>query len=211
MSSVYNLDRKSASKILDVSVRTLDRYIKAKKLSTRNVDGRVWLRRDEVEAYSRGGSVGGSQSDDNVSMSNVDKTVASEEVDNTVVISPDIHEEINGKDRSQSTNFDDVYKKILLDVKEELRERQERLELANYRVGQLEAQIRNSIPMLEYHLEKERTERKEKALKEEIEQAKKAINHVIIKESYQRKIKWLYLSIILAILALQPLWLILKS
>ena len=44
----YNVDRKAASKLLKVSVRTVDRYIKKKVLAAQNVGGRVWLNKDEV-------------------------------------------------------------------------------------------------------------------------------------------------------------------
>ena len=53
------------------------------------------------------------------------------------------------KENTESALFKALYE----GVKEELSEKQERLEIANYRVGQLETQVRNSIPMLEYHRE----------------------------------------------------------
>ena len=44
----HNLDRKAASKLLKVSLRTVDRYIKQKKLASRVVSGRIWLDKNET-------------------------------------------------------------------------------------------------------------------------------------------------------------------
>ena len=44
----YSIDRKTAAKLLKISIRTLDRYIQADKLSTRKDDGRIWLSKSEI-------------------------------------------------------------------------------------------------------------------------------------------------------------------
>ncbi len=49
----YNLTRKEASIFLGVCIRTLDRYIKSKKLSMRMVNGRILLNEIELEAFKR--------------------------------------------------------------------------------------------------------------------------------------------------------------
>jgi hypothetical protein len=49
----YNLSRQDAAKILKISVRTLDRYIKSSKISFEEVDGRVFLNIDEVRKFSK--------------------------------------------------------------------------------------------------------------------------------------------------------------
>jgi hypothetical protein len=43
-----------------------------------------------------------------------------------------------------------VYKKLFEEQQEELKTKQERLEGANYRVGQLEAMLKEAIPLLEH-------------------------------------------------------------
>ena len=45
---MYNIDRKTASKLLKVSMRTVDRYIVAKKVSIEKRDGRIWLDKKEI-------------------------------------------------------------------------------------------------------------------------------------------------------------------
>lgn len=43
-----DIDRKTASKILGVSVRTIDRYIRRGKLSVREEEGRIWLDKNDL-------------------------------------------------------------------------------------------------------------------------------------------------------------------
>ena len=44
-----DIDRKMASKLLNVSVRTIDRYIRSGKLPAREVNGRIWLSKGSIE------------------------------------------------------------------------------------------------------------------------------------------------------------------
>lgn len=48
MSTVYNVGRETAAKMLGISTRTIDRYVKAGKLSYKKVANKVLLSRDEV-------------------------------------------------------------------------------------------------------------------------------------------------------------------
>ncbi len=199
----YKIDRKKASGLLNVSLRTVDRYAKSKKLSTVVVDGRVLFNEKEIVAF-----LGGRQMVDKVDMStghlSIDNVV--EEVDN-------VDKEGQGFVHSVSTSHkktegeSGVYKKLFLELKEELHEKQERLEIANYRVGQLENQIKNSIPMLEYHRENYENKKKEETFKTEIEERKNLIEKLISQIKYEKFSKRIFIIIILIILALQPLWL----
>jgi len=82
-------------------------------------------------------------------------------------------------------NDDDfVYKKLYEEQKEEVRSFQRRLEGANYRVGQLESQIKESVPLLDHQ--------------------KLLTGHK--KEVFNKKILYILLIVLLLI---QPIWLIL--
>ncbi|MDX9970427.1 MAG: hypothetical protein RBS56_00775 [Candidatus Gracilibacteria bacterium] len=48
----YTISRQDAAKILKLSVRTLDRYLKGKKISSKEVEGRVYLNMDEIRNFS---------------------------------------------------------------------------------------------------------------------------------------------------------------
>ncbi len=204
--STYSLDRKAASRLLKVSIRTLDRYIKSQKLSSRAENGHIWLSREEVRKFKSGHVSTGIV--DNVDMStrgvSIDKTV------DTSIDSVDRVEVIEAKDKENLPREEkEIYKKLYFDVKEELNIKQERLEIANYRVGQLEAQLRSSMPMLEFHRDKYQSEKEKEDLKEKVAIKEKEIKEVFTKVKIEKFNKRILLIILLFTLALQPLWLIL--
>ena len=209
--NLYKIDRKAASRLLGVSVRTLDRYLKGKKLSTQVIGGRIWLNRGEIEEFKVNKNV------DRADMSTSDMSIdiggvkGMDDVDNPV----DTVEVIGQKISTVSTKtrpkkqVSSVYKKLHNELKEEIQEKQERLEIANYRVGQLETQVKNSIPMLEYHRETFEKDEKEKELKRDYSDAVKTVKKLSTELKYEKFNRRFFLILILIILALQPLWLIL--
>ncbi len=204
----HNLDRKTASKLLKVSIRTIDRYIKSKKLSTSVVDGRVWLSKRELEdVNSRKISRMSTQVVD-MSTPRMSTDTEVDETDKVEVLEHESVDSVSTKSRKRKTSSG-AYKKFYEDLKEELHEKQERLEIANYRVGQLEAQVKNSVPMLEYHQEKFETEQQELKLQEQITEQNGLIKKVINQVKYEKFNKRIFLGVLLIILALQPLWLLL--
>lgn len=218
----YNLDRKAASKLLKVSIRTLDRYIKNKKLSTEVVGGHIWLKKEEVASFkSRQVST---PSIDNSTLStsymsidnrvdNVDNEV--DKVDNIEIIDQENLEEnyltqsIKKRKRPVGESENQIYKKLYEEIKQEVLEKQERLEMANYRVGQLEAQVRNSIPLLQYNMKKFEIEKVEVELKTKLEEKENDINNISKKLKIEKFNKTIFVITLLTILALQPLWLLL--
>ncbi|MFH1533517.1 MAG: hypothetical protein ABID64_01140 [Nitrospirota bacterium] len=204
----YSLDRKTAGRLIKVSIRTIDRYIKSKKLSTSVVDGRVWLSKRELEEMR-------DRKIDRMSTRVVDMSTPRmstdtmvDEVDRVELVEHESVDSVSTKNRKRKTSSA-VYKKLFTDLKEELHEKQERLEIANYRVGQLEAQVKNSIPMLEYRQEIFETEQKEFKLQEQISEQNGLIKKVINQAKHEKFNKRIFLGVLLIILALQPLWLLL--
>lgn len=206
----YNMSRESASRLLKVSIRTLDRYIRSKKVSTRIVDGRIWLSKEELEAFrmGKGGIIrvdSGYVSTDAVSM---DEGV--DNMDNVEVFSQDNVQTMSGKrSRTRPESQGEAYKNLYDELKKELEEKQGRLEIANYRVGQLEAQVKSSIPMLEYHREKYEIKKAEDDLKAKLSESENLIKRISLSIKYEKFSKRIFLIILLVILALQPLWLLL--
>jgi len=203
----YNVDRRAASKLLKVSVRTVDRYIKKKVLTAQNVGGRVWLSKDEVN-----GLIGHKNYE--TSDTEVDMSILGESID----IVDDIREpEIQRLSTSETRKivktsdssylFKDLYEK----TKEELQEKQERLEIANYRVGQLEAQLKNSIPLLEYHRESSEKRLEKAKMLEKISSDEKSIKFLSQRIRFEESHKKILFGILLILLALQPLWLLLLA
>jgi len=206
-SETYNLDRKAASKLLRISVRTLDRYIKSKKVSTRVVDGRVWLDKGGLKDYMDEKS--GAASVDSENMSTPDMSI-DVDVGNDHSSSQDYVQSMStvrkiSKEKSPSG----VYKKLFSELKEDLNEKQARLEIANYRVGQLEAQLKNSIPMLEFHRENYEKKQKEQGLENKISEQTTVLMRIKTQLKYEKFNKRIFLTILMVILTLQPLWLLL--
>jgi len=124
---------------------------------------------------------------------------------NEFVSTPEIEKNVKRSDSSQ------FYQKLYEETREELREKQERLEIANYRVGQLEAQLKNSIPLLEYHRESSEKKLEKAKLLEQKELTEKALIQTTKKLRFEEYNKKLILTILLILLALQPLWLLLLA
>lgn len=104
----------------------------------------------------------------------------------------------------------DTYKRMYEQLVAELKARQDELEGAHYRIGQLEGQIRYSVPLPEHRNEMQRLLTSGKQLEEEV--ADKLIRLKKIREAlyYEKLNKRIYLGIVITLLLLQPLWFILK-
>lgn len=204
----YNLSRETASKLLKISIRTLDRYIKAKKVSSQIVDGRIWLDKDEIERFKINKTKVIRVDSVDMSTSKVSIDNSADRVDNVEVFSQDSVHSVSTKHERPRTNNNETYKNLFLELKEELKEKQERLEIANYRVGQLEAQLRSSIPLLEYHREKYENKKAGEELKTQFSESANMLKRLSMSIKYEKFSKRIFLIILLIILALQPLWLL---
>lgn len=206
--NTYNIDRKAASKLLKVSMRTVDRYVKAKKLSIKIINGRVWLSRKEIVDFKN------AQKEpiyvDRVTLSTSGLSIDDDidKVDKVEVIDQENFGKTSSRNNENALS-NEIYKKLYFDTKEELNEKQERLEIANYRVGQLEAQIKNSIPMLEYHRENYERKKLEEDLEVKIIEHTSLLRRVNLDLKTETFKKRMALIIVFTILALQPLWLLL--
>jgi len=148
----YNLSREAAGRLLKVSIRTLDRYVRAKKMSTQVVDGRIWLNKEEVETFNVDKNRVIKVDTVNMSTSKMSIDNSVDKVDNIEVLEQESVDSVSTRHSRNDKN--ETYKNLYSELKEDLKEKQDRLEIANYRVGQLEAQVKNSVPLLEYHREK---------------------------------------------------------
>jgi len=83
-----------------------------------------------------------------------------------------------------------------------------RLEGANYRVGQLEAELKGSVPLLEYQAHQQKLLETSDDIKTRLERTKQEYKEMFQKYQIEKYNKFIYLSILFVLLALQPLWLI---
>jgi len=205
----YILDRKMASRLLKVSTRTLDRYIRSKKLSTRLIGGRVWLNKEEISAFkdSKDGYARIESIDVSIPKVTIDEN--GDVVDEQYSTSQNSVDRMSTERRKKSNNEEEIYQKLYLELKEELKEKQLRLEIANYRVGQLESQVKNSIPLLEYHSENYKRKMAQEDLEIKLKDNESFVKTVTNQLKLERLNKRIFIIILLTVLALQPLWLLL--
>lgn len=193
VSNIY-VDRKKASKLLKVSTRTIDRYIRRYKIKIRKENRKIFIKESDINRIIN----------DHINhfLGNFKR------LKDNGQFGQDVHNDLAVKDikvESIRTKEDGVYKELYLELKKELKERQDRLEAATYRVGQLESQVKNMVPLLEYN-------RKDKELKEaqillenrvtESQQALTRLRQVLLNE---RVAKWAYLSLIGLLLVAEPI------
>lgn len=229
----YVISRKEAADLLKMSVRTVDRYIKQGKLSTQFREGRKWLSKKEIGLIS-GGKKAFSKL---VNVDKVDRGGGDVYVETSPPNNGDIVQTVSPLPQKMSTSpfenqdlnnsysktgiEDQVYKKLYQELSTKFSRQQERLEGANYRVGQLEAQIKQAVPLLQYNQEKKLALEETKAFKEklnsyqyQVEKQQSKINSFRLEKSKMAKdlkvekiAKTIYLVILFTLLILQPLWL----
>lgn len=166
----FDLSRKEASEILKVSTRTLDRYIKGKKVSSKSIAGRIMLDREEITSKNK------ARKHRKVKKSQAKSMPLPETKKEVFEISAALDQAAKAEEK--------VYKKLYDEMKVEVRTFQQRLEGANYRVGQLESEVKVSVPLLDH---------------QKVLTAAK-------KEKHNNKVLYILLGVILL---LQPLWLLL--
>lgn len=202
----YSIDRKTASQLLKVSTRTVDRYIKAKKLSTRVVNGRVWLNREEVQGFvDKKGSRQGrhSRQDLSTKMSTLsrpspDKTDS--EVDTVNFLT---HQKIQNQ-KQQDQDFKKIQK-----VLPQIHELNQNIADSKYQIGKLESQLENSIPLSVHYQHLQQQKEYEHKLRIDMKSLEFMEKKSKVELKFQKFIKWIILLALICILILQPLWLLL--
>ncbi len=194
------IDRKQAAEMLNVSIRTIDRYIQKGTLQKEEINGRIFLRTGDLKPLLEQKKL-------------QDKYLSELSSEQSVELS-------YAQDEEEGDS--DIYKRLYEELQEELKTKQERLEGANYRVGQLEGLLKESVPLLDYRkalaLEAEKREEIEDLLKT-FEKDNEMLNHTIDSKSTEvthlskkleseRFNKKVFIIILIVLFLLQPLWLI---
>ena len=209
LKNMQQIDRKTAARLLKVSIRTVDRYVASKKLSSVTKEGRIWLNKKEVQGLKKKKQVDkvDAQVRTEKRKMSIDKSVSSP-VDmsiDTVDIVSTYSKEKAGSTKQESSGT--IFKKLYEELKEELKTSQNRLEGANYRVGQLEAMVKESVPLLEHQKLLGESTAARLELEEESESLRDKLQKVAKKLKEERLSKRVYFTILFIIMLLQPLWL----
>lgn len=134
--AVYTVERKDAAAFLGVSLRTVDRYIRSNKLSHRKAGYNVYLMQSELTEL---------KNDRIETISSVD------------IVDMDMDEPMQAVDMPRfetpgSDTFETlVYKGLYESTKKELVKKQKEVDGLNYRLGQLEIELKNTVPLLAYN------------------------------------------------------------
>ncbi len=99
-----------------------------------------------------------------------------------------------------------VYKKLYEQLQEELKAKEQRLEMANYRVGQLESHLKDSIPLLDYKRDLASEQAEKGRLRKDLDSRMMELDMSLNNFREERFNKRIYLILLFIILLLQPLW-----
>lgn len=158
--SVYTIGRDEAAARLSVSTRTLDRWLRGGKLKYKTVGRSVFIHAGDFDLFLK--------------KSGKPFTGGQFEQSNETHEAAHIGETTNNREG-------EVFRKLYEDTREELKTKQEKLEAASFRVGQLETQLKNSVPLLEYKQKEEDFQKKENEFKEEKTRLEQKIGSTKIK------------------------------
>ncbi|MBU0727981.1 helix-turn-helix domain-containing protein [Patescibacteria group bacterium] len=201
MSTTY-LDREEASKILKVSTRTVDRYIRKHRFKTRKNGRRVLIKRNDVDQIIKehiGHFV-------DVNSTNLDINLDNENVDNGVSNVSNIKvDNLKVESIKRGEKEDGVYKNLYAEAKNDLKEKQERLEAATYRVGQLESQVKNMVPLLDYNRKEKELKEAHLAVEQKAIEGEQAVKNMEKKLRAEKIAKWIYLSLVGLLLVAEPI------
>jgi len=225
------IDRKAASRLLKVSIRTLDRYRRAGQITTRIIDNKILLSKSEIlEFIARKHDLitRHSRQYESVDLSrdrNVDMERDGDDIE-VVHIAESGSRKMKTPDREQDTQHDtqepprvatvdkelmETYKRMHDELAAHLRARQEELEAAHYRIGQLEGQLKYAVTLPEHKKEILRLEESTQSLEAQVTDTLSRLKKIREAFYYEKFNKRIYLAIAFTLLLLQPLWLLFIS
>lgn len=216
----FTISRKDAAELLDVSTRTIDRYIRGKKLSARKKGGTILLNEQELENLN----VAKFQKMHGASPSGPGRThrhVDSKGSKQTTIIDAETgqieEQKVEVKRESKSLvkkggSREDVFEELYDLSRREVREYHNKLEAANYRLGQMETQLKHSVPLLDYQEKAEALRDQEAVIHGKVKRQEETLDMIEQELKSERLNKNIYIGLLFGLLALQPLlWLLLQS
>lgn len=138
--ALYTVERKDAAAFLGMSLRTIDRYIRANKLSHRKSGYNVYLMQSELTNLKNNRT----ELVSSVDIVDIDNTQEEQSADMPRF-------EMPGQDNFETL----VYKGLYESTKKELIKKQKEVDGLNYRLGQVEIELKNTVPLLAYNEKQE--------------------------------------------------------
>jgi HAMP domain-containing protein len=167
MSKTYNVTREVAAKSLNISTRTIDRYIKSGKLSYKKIANKVILAKEEVLSLQQ-------------EFSSLRQELNSEIVSqNANVSSSQTHSSgTTLSNRQLEDAIDQKIEKFFLIFKEKdkmVEEKNKVIFVLQQRIGELETKIKHMVALPDYTKEKQEALIEKQKLEEKIGQLRNAI------------------------------------
>lgn len=215
----FTLSRKEAADLLEVSTRTIDRYIRGKKLTARKRGGNILLNEEEVSNFkvARFQSVHGASPQ---GPGRVHRHINNAGAGAQTIVDADTGqiEEVQ-QEQAPATQAvahvgerEKIFEELYDLSRREIREYHNKLEAANYRLGQLETQLKHSVPLLDYQEQSDKIREQEDVLQSKLKRQSEALDLLEQEAKGERLNKNVYIGLLFGLLALQPLlWLLLQS
>lgn len=194
--ALYNVDRKEAAEYLGVSERTVDRYVRAGKLNCHKSGHHVYLSRAELSVFKSTLSERVDVEEISVVETKKEETVQAKKEVKEMSVSPTLDLSSNVMKDVENQIFKGLYE----ETRQELEKKHREVEALHYRLGKIEYEIQNTIPLLEYSKEKDTLEVENKVLKEETTMVKDQLQRSLSELSTERKIKTVYLVVVVVFL-----------
>ncbi len=219
ISPKFTLSRQDAADALAVSTRTLDRYIRSKKLSARKKGGTILLSEEEVNNLKVSqfqNMHGASPEVEGRAHRHIDSVAARQNStifdaetgaieENPVAVAP------AAKTASVKGAREQVFEELYDLSRREVREYHNKLEAANYRLGQMEMQLKHSVPLLDYHAKEEVLKQQDEIIQGKVKRQEETLTVMEHELKSERLNKNIYVGLLFGLLALQPLlWLLLQ-
>lgn len=168
MSKTYNVTREVAAKTLNISTRTVDRYIKGGKLSYKKIANKVILAKEEILSLQQ-------------EFSSLHQELNSEIVNQSTPVANKTPLSTN---RNLEDAIDQKIEKFFLIFKEKdkmLEEKNKVIFMLQQRVGELETKIKHMVALPDYTKEKQEAIIEKQKLEEKISQLKGVIKNEKVK------------------------------
>lgn len=158
MSKTYNVSRETAAELLNVSTRTIDRYVKSGKLSYKKVANKVLLTQEEINSMQEDFQALRQESQSEIVSNNANnKSLATHHKDGSVNLA----------------NIDEKIDKFFLIFNEKdkmLEEKNKLIFMLQQRIGELETKIQHMVALPEYNKEKQTAVIEKERLEQKLQQ-----------------------------------------
>ncbi len=182
----YTLTRQEAAIILNISTRSVDRYIKAWKIRAQKQWRIVMLNEEDIE--------------------NIKKSWNNEKIElSQVIITPEEQKKQEEKEKisltkptnQEKSSLENIYE----DLRNEIRQKDKKIETLSMQLWKMEEVVKNSISMIEYKKSQFLIEEKASSIKSELEKERFEKEKLKMEISEKSKLN-IILSIIVVILLL---------